>query len=200
MKTIQTACHDCGVIIDVNDFDASHQYACPRCHTVFYRPGERFNLVTAMIVSAWLFFIPTLFMPILTLEIMGLTHSVTLMEAVWFFVNDGYIIIAIIAAASGVLIPITLLGLILMMIIPIKLGFPPKRVRAYFRLYEHLRAWAMAEVYLISIFVAIVKLDGMADLTLDFGLFSFLFFLIAFYIAITWFNPEDLWNRHDLEE
>ena len=191
----QTACKDCGVIIEIDNFDDSHQYACPRCHSVFYRSGESFDLVLVMAITSFLFFIPATFLPIMTLEILGQFHSVTLFEAVWFFVNDGYIIIAIIAAASGVVIPLVLLGLILMMIIPLKAGASSKSIRHFFRAYEHLTGWAMAEVYLISIFVAIIKLGGMAELTLDFGLYAFFFFLVTFYITITWFNPDDLWNQ-----
>jgi len=191
----QTACKDCGVIIEVDNFDDTHQYSCPRCHSVFYRPGQPFDLVLVMAITALLFFIPATFLPIMTLEILGQFHSVTLFEAVWFFVNDGYIIIAIIAAASGVIIPLGLLILILMMIIPLKLGAPASSVRVFFRSYEHLTGWAMAEVYLVSIFVAIIKLGGMAELTLDFGLYSFFFFLVTFYITLNWFNPDDLWNQ-----
>jgi paraquat-inducible protein A len=191
----KTACKDCGVIIDIEKFNETLQYSCPRCHTVFYRPGQSFDLVLVMAITALLFFIPATFLPIMTLEILGQIHSVTLFEAVWFFVNDGYIIIALIAAASGVVIPVVLLILILMMIIPLKNGASPKSVRALFRTYEHLTGWAMAEVYLVSIFVAIIKLGGMAELTLDFGLYSFAFFLVVFYITLMWFNPDDLWNR-----
>lgn len=196
----ETACKDCGVIIEIDNFDTSNQYACPRCHSVFYRPGESFDLVSVMAITAILFFIPAIFLPIMSLEIMGDSHSVTLMEAVWFFVTDGYIIIAIIAAASGVIIPLVLLGLIMMMILPIKLGYSPSEIQHFYRLYEHLSGWAMAEVYLISIFVAIIKLGGMAELELNFGLLSFAFFLIAFYITIIWFNPEDLWTQNELED
>ena len=195
----QTACKDCGVIIDINSFNSSTQYACPRCHSVFYRPGESFDLVLVMAVSSLLFFIPASFLPIMTLTILGQTHHVTLIEAVWFFANDGYLIIALIASAAGIMIPLTLLALIIMMIIPIKLNLSPKYVRNFYRLYEHLKSWSMAEVYLISIFVAIIKLSGMAELKLDFGLFSFGFFLISFYITIIWFNPNDLWKIYAVE-
>jgi len=191
-----TACKDCGVIIDIKSFDDALQYSCPRCHSVFYRPGESFDLVFVMAITSFFFFIPATFLPILTLNIMGQSHSVTLMEAVWFFVNDGYMIIAIIAAGSGIFIPLALLGLIIMMILPLKLGYTADKVKTFYRLYEHLTGWAMAEVYLISIFVAIIKLGGMAELSLDFGLYSFVFFLITFYITLTWFNPEDLWNKN----
>ena len=194
----QTACRDCGVIIDIKSFDSTQQYACPRCHSTFYRSGESFDLVLVMAITAFLFFIPTIFMPIMTLTIMGQSHSVTVLEAVWFFVNDGYFIIAIIAGGSGVVIPLILLGLIIMMIIPYKLGHDKKNIQFIYRTYEHLSGWAMAEVYLISIFVAIIKLGGMAELTLDYGLYSFGFFLITFYITIIWFNPDDLWSHDEL--
>lgn len=193
-----TACRDCGVIIDFDDFDTTHQYSCPRCHSVFYRPGESFTLVMVMAITALLFFIPVFFLPIMSIEIMGQVRSVTLMEAVWFFVKDGYILIAVIAAASGVFVPLTLLGLVLLMVIPLKLGYDPRSVADIFRLYDYLSGWAMAEVYLVSIFVAMVKLGGMAELSVDFGLFSFLFFLITFYITIIWFNAHDLWNQDDM--
>jgi paraquat-inducible protein A len=195
----QTACKDCGVIIDIESFDDSKEYSCPRCHTVFYRAGESFDLVLVMVITSFLFFIPATFLPIMTLEIMGQTHSVTLFEAVWFFVNDGYVIIALIAAGAGVVIPLSILFLIIMMIIPIKLGYGRGYVKTFYRWYVHMSTWAMAEVYLISIFVAIVKLGGMAELQLDFGLFSFGFFIIAFYISIIWFNPNDLWNTNVIQ-
>jgi paraquat-inducible protein A len=194
----ETACSDCGIIIKIDTFDTYLEYACPRCHSVFYRPGESFTLVLAMAITSIFFFIPATFLPIMTISILGKIHSVTLIEAVWFFANDGYMIIALIAVSAGVVIPLILLGLILIMIIPSKLGISSKKIRVFYRYYEHLTTWAMAEVYLISIFVAIVKLSGMAELSLDFGLYSFGFFILSFFITITWFNPDDLWNKNEL--
>jgi hypothetical protein len=34
-------------------------------------------------------------------------------------------------------------------------------------------------------------------LKLDFGLFSFVLFLLSYYITVTWFNIEDMWNQYD---
>ena len=195
----KTACKDCGVIIDIKSFDRSMQYSCPRCHTVFYRAGESFDLVLVMAITSLLFFIPASFLPIMTLNIMGQVHSVTLLEAVWFFANDGYMIIAIIAGGTGVAIPLSLLILIIMMIVSLKLNSSTEFIKTFYRLYEHLTSWSMAEVYLISIFVAIVKLSGMAELSLDYGLYSFGFFLITFYITIIWFNQDGLWINNEVD-
>ena len=192
----QTACSDCGIVIEVDSFDDSQQYSCPRCHSVFYRPGESFDLILVMAITSFLFFIPTTFLPIMTIEIMGQHHSVTLIEAVWYFAQDGYMIIAIIAAGAGIGVPLTLLVLIIMMIIPLKFGASSSNIRHFYRYYEHLSPWAMAEVYLIGMFVSIVKLSGMAKLDLDYGLYSFGFFIMAFFITLIWFNPDDIWKQN----
>ncbi|RLA79009.1 MAG: hypothetical protein DRG78_13810 [Epsilonproteobacteria bacterium] len=193
-----TACKDCGIVIDVDSFDSTQQYSCPRCHSVFYRPGESFDLILVMAITSFLFFIPTTFLPIMTIEIMGQHHSVTLLEAVWYFAKDGYMIIAIIAAGAGIVIPLTLLVLIMMIIFPLKFGASSQSIRALYRYYEHLTPWAMAEVYLIGMFVSIVKLGGMAGLHIDYGLYSFGFFIMAFFITVIWFNPDDIWNQNEI--
>ena len=150
-----------------------------------------------MALSSFLFFIPAVFMPILTMDILGQQHSVTLIQAVTYFFYDGYYLIAVIASAVGVFIPLLMLLMIVYLILPVKMGRPISSMKNVFRYYCHLAPWSMAEVYLISIFVAIVKLSGMATLKLDFGLFSFVLFLLSYYITVTWFNIEDMWNQYD---
>lgn len=133
----------------------------------------------------------------MTIHLLGMDRSVTLLEAVWFFTQDGYLLVALIAVAAGLLIPILLLGLIFFILGALLLGYTIRDVRLASRLYGTLRSWSMAEVYLISVFVAVVKLQGMATLDYDTGLFAFVFFLLTFYITIVWFNPQDLWWDHD---
>jgi paraquat-inducible protein A len=195
IKRVRTACQGCGAIIDIHHIDDEAEYACPRCESVFYRPGESFVKVLAMIFSSTLFLIPALFIPVMTIQIMGNAHSISLIEAVWFFAVDGYILIALITTFLGVILPLTLYVLMLMMIIPSMMGQPARLTSPFFRLFERFRHWSMAEVYLVSIFVGIIKLNDMADLQLNYGLVSFSCFLITFYIALNWFNPEDIWNR-----
>jgi len=193
----QTACKGCSMIVNIESFNNNSRYLCSRCDSTLYNSGESFSLVLVMAITSFLFFIPAIFLPIMTLRILDQVHAVTLMQAVLFFVQEDYLIIAIIAAGSGVLIPLSILGLIMLIIIPLKLGKSASSVRHFFRWYKYLSEWSMAEVYFISIFVAIIKLGGMAELTLNYGLYAFGFFLMSFYITVTWFNPEDIWNNYN---
>ena len=189
----QTACKECGIVIDEPKIDREHQYYCPRCMALTYRPGQEFKYVLMMAISALILFIPSITLPILTLNIAGITQTTTLIEAVLAFFSDGYDFIAFLVLLTGVIIPSVLLVLILSILLPIHFGIKAKKVAPAFVLYEHLSQWSMGEVYLISILVAIIKLQKMADLVIGMGFYLFSAFLLTMFIALTWFNPQDIW-------
>lgn len=194
---IETACHECGALAHIEHCDKGEEYACPRCNSTLYHPGESPLYILSAAFSALIFLIPTLIFPIMTIHILGMSQSVTLIQAVWFFTEDGYPLVAVIAMAVGLFIPILMLGLILFILGALHLGYRVQEIHLPIRVYSTLRSWSMAEVYLLSIFVAIVKLQGMATLDFELGLIAFVFFLITFYITTVWFNPQDLWWNND---
>ena len=153
-----------------------------------------------MAVTTLMLFVPLTFLPIMTLNIMGMHASATLFEALWHLVYDGYGFIAFLSIVTALLLPVVLMTLLLLMLVPLAMGVTPKRIALYYRLYEHAREWGMVEVYLISIAVAIVKLNDMAMLQVDTGLFLFIFFAMTFYITTVWFNPDDIWDDDALRE
>ena len=189
----ETACKECGVLVKLPvTIDFSH-FHCPRCHALLYRRGQPFKYVIVMAVTALALFTPLTFLPILDLNIMGLDSKATLFDAIFTLYRDGHPFIAAIALMTGVMVPVAMLVTLLAMLVPLELGYRPKTVARFYRLYEKMDEWGMAEVYLISIVVAMVKLNGMGSLHIGLGFYMFIFFFIAFYITTVWFNPDDIW-------
>ncbi len=63
-----------------------------------------------------------------------------------------------------------------------------------YRIYHHLREWGMLEVYLMGTLVSIVKLIGLADVTLGFGLGCFVaLLLIQVWLEVT-MTPHQIWE------
>jgi paraquat-inducible protein A len=191
----QTACHECGVLVALPDHLSSSQYRCPRCDALLHRRGQPFSHIIVMAVSTLLLFIPLTFLPILSLEIMGMQSSATLFEALWHLVTDGYPVIAVLSIVTALVLPVSLMVLLLLILVPLRMGYRPNYVARYYRAYEHAREWGMVEVYLISVAVAIIKLSDMAALNVGPGLVIFIFFAMSFYITTVWFNPDDIWER-----
>ena len=200
VRAIETACRECGVLVTLPaTIDFSH-FHCPRCHGLLYRRGQPFGHVIVMAVTALALFLPLTFLPILDLNIMGMHAHATIFEAIWAMYESGDVFIAVVAILTGVLVPVAMLVLLLAMLVPLQLGRRPRSVALYYRLYEKMSEWGMAEVYLISIVVAMVKLHGMGSLHIGLGFYMFVFFFIAFYITTVWFNPDDIWLNDALDD
>ncbi|WP_457598513.1 paraquat-inducible protein A [Hydrogenimonas sp.] len=193
----ETACKECGIIVHLPLHLSGSQYRCPRCNALIYRRGQKFSHIIVMAFTSLMLFVPLTFLPILDLNIMGLEAQSTLFQALWMVYRDGYYGIAFIAMMTGVLIPPIMMLLLLAMLVPLHFGYRPKKVRLWYRLYEKMYDWGMAEVYLISIVVSMVKLHGMGSLHIGLGFYMFIFFFITFYITTVWFNPDDIWYDDD---
>ncbi len=195
-----TACKECGTLVNMPEHLSPSQYRCPRCNALIHRRGQSFTDVIIMATTSLLLFVPLTFLPVLSLNIMGMESTATLFKALWQLYRDGYYIIAVISMLTGLLLPVFMMAVLLMILVPLRLGYRRKQVAFYYRLYEAMREWGMAEVYLISIMVAIIKLSKMATLHVGLGLYMFVFFFITFYITTVWFNPEDIWDDDALSE
>ncbi len=194
---MESSCHECGAIVEMYHTDEDHQLECPRCSAILYRSGQEFTLIIVVALSSLIFFVPSLLLPVLTMNIAGMSQTTSLLQAALVFFSDGYAAIGIVAILTGLTIPAIMLVLIIMILVPIKIGVNPLKVKSVYNLYLHLKTWGMGEVYLVSVFIAIIKLQKMATLNIGLGLYLFTAFLITFYIVIVWFNPNDIWEKNE---
>lgn len=200
MEKRYSACTMCGVIVEYYNMDSYHQYQCPRCKTVIYRPGQPFHYIIGMAVAALFFFITSNFLNFLSLKIAGDTMRVSVVEAIFRLSLDGHYFVTAMVIVTGIVMPIVLLTIMLMLLIPISLNIRPSYFTFLYRRYSHIRHWAMADVYVLAVIVALIKLTRIGEVHLGMGLLMFVLFLISFYAAYTWFNPHDIWHRYEMED
>jgi paraquat-inducible protein A len=191
-----SACKECGVVVEYDKRDVTHNYYCPRCGYLIYGPGESFAYVIIMALTSLVVFLPTLYFPILTLDMAGHIQSTTIISVVSEFYKEGGLFISVVVAFTGIGIPVMMLLSLLWLLIPLHLGKRPLFLRPVYSVYSAMKHWGMAEVYMLSILVASIKLQNIGDLSIDVGFFIFVFFLICFYITIVWFNPDDIWHNN----
>ncbi len=195
----ETACHECSIVVELDTIEFGHEYHCPRCSALLYRPGNHFSHIIVMAIASLITFIPTIFLPILTLDLAGETRSVTLFSTLFSFFVGDHILLGVVAFFSALVIPLSMIVLLLMILIPLQLGYPSKDIALFYRTYDKIKEWGMAEVYMLSIAVAIIKLAKMGELDIGYGFFLFVLFLICFYVTLIWFNPDDIWHKDELE-
>ncbi|NOQ30995.1 MAG: hypothetical protein GQ570_07745 [Helicobacteraceae bacterium] len=197
---LNKACAECGVIVEIKNLNTKYTYKCPRCNYTIVSSGERFSYILSMSATALLFFISACFLPLMTFEIGGSSISVTVIDAITKMGYEGYWIISILSLYVGVVLPLVVISLIILILVPRSFNYSTDSERAYLKVYTMLRPWAMAEVYMLAIVVSAIKLKAVAIFTLHSGVLFFILFLVAFYASIIWFNPEDIWQKYEIQK
>jgi paraquat-inducible protein A len=188
-------CKDCALVLNKPQVDYKHQFHCPRCNALIYKFGQDYQTVLLLAITSVILFFPAILLPILTLEVLDLKQTTTLVETLLIFFKSGYVAISIFITFIGIVVPFFMLLLILSILTPLKFGKNSKYVSKFLKFYEHLLEWQMAEVYMISIVVAIIKLQKMATLHIGLGFYFFFGFLIMMFLTMSLFNPQDIWNE-----
>jgi paraquat-inducible protein A len=169
------ACPKCDALHNVPRLDAGAQARCVRCGTVLMAPREgAMTRIVMLSVTALVLMIAAVFFPFLELSVQGLDRKSSVFDAVLAF-SDGLMLpLSFAVAALIVVLPITRFVALIYVFAPMALGWAPAaHARAAFRLAEHIRPWAMAEVFIIGVAVALVKVAGLAQVTLGPAFWAF---------------------------
>jgi paraquat-inducible protein A len=95
------------------------------------------------------------------------------------------------------LVPCLLLGALVYVLWPMKLGHRLPANRRIFRLALTLRPWSMTEVFLLGILVSVFKLAKMATIIPGTALFSFLALVFVLAAVNTFLVPISIWEKMD---
>ncbi len=133
--------------------------------------------------------------PIMTFKLSGREQSSTLFEGSWELGNAGYWELALLVFLCSIMFPALRLGGMLYVLIPLNLGFRPPKFGVVFRWLETLIPWAMMEVYMLGILVAIVKLADFATIVLGTALYAY----VALIVITAWsgatLDPRAVWDH-----
>jgi len=152
-----------------------------------------------------MFFVAANFLEFLSLNIAGVKRNVSVVDALLDLglysgiLEDSAYIVTVIAVFTGIVIPVILLLLMLSMAVPLRFGYTNRHLKVIYSNYNMLKYWAMADVYVLAVFVSLIKLFGLGEVVIGEGLLMFVLFLISFYSAFVWFNPHDIWLMYELD-
>jgi paraquat-inducible protein A len=169
------ACPKCDALHRVPQVDIGAQASCVRCGTVLVAPREgAMTRIVMLSMTALILMVAAVFFPFLELSTHGLGRKSSVFDAILAF-SDGLMLpLSFAVAALIVVLPITRFLALIYVFAPMALGWAPARhARSVFKLAEHIRPWAMAEVFIIGVAVALVKVAGLAQVTLGPAFWSF---------------------------
>ena len=147
---------------------------CRRCGQRLLSPRSRsVERTLAYSLTGLLLFVPACFLPILSLNILGIQGSGSLFESVVTFWSHGYYMVAGAVGLTAFLFPLVKLTLHFLISLSLWTGLHLPGLPLLMRWCHHLDEWAMLEVYMLGILVSIIKLHHMAHIDYDIGLACF---------------------------
>lgn len=169
------ACPVCDTLYRFSSIPQGGQGRCKRCHHALITP--RRNAMTRIVMLAGtgpILMVSAISFPFLAIETHGLRQQASVIDTILAY-SDGLMVpLSLAMAALIVVLPLVRLVAILYAVAPMALGHYPARGAAQaFRLAEHLKPWAMVEVFIVGVAVALVKVGGLATLTIGPAFWAF---------------------------
>lgn len=193
------SCRTCGLLIS-NTYRKTKSNHCPRCDSnLKARKPNSVNRTWALLIAAMIFYVPANIYPILTLTSFGKATTNTIIGGVIELVQAGQWTIAAIVFIASVIVPIFKIAALFFLVISVQMksSWQP-RIRSHlYRFTEFIGRWSMIDIFMISILIALVKLQAIATVEAGAGAIAFAAVVIITMFAAMTFDPRLIWDRSE---
>ena len=194
------ACPTCGLLQRVEALEPGTTADCGRCGAVLVaHRRSSLSITAALALAALILYVPANLYPILRMNLHGAYSESTVWDGcVSLFRNDEFMVAAIVFLASMV-IPLLKLLTLFFLVATARVASPlwrKQRARLHWFI-ELIGPWAMLDVFLLAVLVALVKLDKLATILPGPGLVAFATMVVLTILASSSFDPKLLWTGAD---
>ncbi|MEI6353510.1 MAG: paraquat-inducible protein A [Methylococcus sp.] len=168
------ACPDCDLVFPLPCLSPGEKARCGRCGAVLMEPKSHgFDYSIALALTSLLLFVLSNTFPLLKLQIAGREQIGAIMTGVHALYDQGFWEIAFLVLLVTIIAPLFRIISVLYVLLPLWFGRRLVGAAHIFRWMEILRPWAMSEVFMLGILVAMVKLGDLATIQPGVALYSF---------------------------
>ena len=193
-------CSGCNAMVGCSI--VSEERHCPRCGSELHeRIPNSIQKTTAFTIAAAILYVPANLLPIMTYSTLGEVETDTIFSGVVSLIAAGLYGIAAIVFIASIAVPILKLVILTYLIVAVhyrvKLG---AKHRAFlFRLTEFIGRWSMVDVFVVTIFVAIVQFGFIYTVESEGAIIAFGAVVVLTMIAAETFDPRLLWDARKEE-
>ena len=188
------ACHQLSRIPPVlNHVDA----ICPRCEAPLHlRKPNSISRTWALLIAAYILYIPANLLPVMTVISFGKGEADTILSGVKELIHAGMMPIALLVFFASITVPVLKLLTLTFLLLSVqyKSQWRPRERTKLYRITELVGRWSMIDIFMISILIALVKLQAVATIEPGPGAISFAAVVIITMFAAMSFDPRLIWD------
>jgi paraquat-inducible protein A len=192
------ACKTCGLLQRTEALQPGAVAECFRCGSVIDKHRvDSLGRTAALSLAALIFFVPANIYPILRMEFYGAYSESTIWDGCVKLYQDGQWHVATIVFLASILVPLLkLLGLFFLVVVTkFKSTFWRQERIWIYKIIDVIGPWAMLDVFLLAILVALVKLGQLATVLPGRGLVAFTAMVVLTILASASFDPALIWRK-----
>ncbi|MDT8281485.1 MAG: paraquat-inducible protein A [Gammaproteobacteria bacterium] len=188
-------CPDCDLLVSVPLKMKPGKMLCPCCdHLLLSTHTDTLNRLISYIISALIFFLLSLSFPFMSYDAGGIERTISLVHSVTTLLSQNYWFLAGLIAAVILLLPFLFLCGLLYVLLPLKFARQLAYSSVVLKFSLVILPWSMVEVFLVSVFVSIIKLSTSASIGLGLSFYAFAFFSVFLTAVILLLDAHQIWN------
>ena len=191
-------CHECDELVRVPQTRKEGRLKCPRCGTTLLRQKKGMvEIMYALSIAASILFLLTNYFPFLSFHVVGNTSHANFMTSIVYLFGEGDWLIGLAVLMTTVVVPMIRIGLMLSLFGPIYHDIIPPYTVFALKVLSHSLPWAMLDVFLVGVFVSMVKLVKMGTIIPGLSLWAFMVMVFVMAAMQVVFDPQPLWELFD---
>jgi paraquat-inducible protein A len=187
------ACPECDVLqreVSLRKGTAS----CVRCGTPLYHSAKAgLSHAVAFTLAAMVLFVIANSLPIAGLDLGMHDSETTLPGAILAMYEHGQVAVAALVAFTTLVAPAAEIFAMAYMLVPLSLGTRPRHLAFAFRLVPIARAWALVDVFMLAVVVALIKLEDIATVFPGAALAPYAGMIVLVTAVGLAFDPREIW-------
>lgn len=191
-----TACRECDLLVSEATVTAdAHVVLCPRCGAHLYRRNRNsLEHTLALACAALVLLAIASVFPVVGLNLQGQRIDTTVIGAVTQLWQADMPVVSLLVLATTTVTPLLEMAGLIWLVMPLRFGRRPPAFAQVLRTLQAVHPWAMVEVFILGVLVALVKLAHLAEVLpgsamLCFGMLTLLLTTLSAII-----EPRDLWQ------
>lgn len=190
------ACPTCDALHKEADVPIGMSAKCVRCGHVLLRPRKSaMTQILMLAATAFILMCAGIFFPFLELQAGGRISRSSVFDAVLAF-SDGWMMpVAILLGALIIVVPLLRFMALIYVFAPMALGHHAARYAPEaFRLAERLSPWSMAEIFIVGVGVALIKVTGLAIVLIGPAFWAFCGLVVVTVLKDTFMCKLTVWK------
>jgi paraquat-inducible protein A len=199
VRTSVVACDTCGLVQEVEGLAPGSVAECIRCGSFMGgRSSVRsLEITAALSLAALVLYVPANIYPIMKMHLYGGYSESTVWDGIVLLMTNDQWFVAVVVFLASMVIPLVKLAGLFALVVTSRMGWG-RRLRSRTQLYKFIDAigpWAMLDVFLLAVLIALVKLNTWATVLPGPGLVAFTAMVVLTMFASAAFDPKLIWQR-----